>query len=62
MFSQMLWVACLHDEAAQWEGYQPPRKERFTQTVQSHNKDIPVKFPTILRFCYIVKIKSKGAN
>lgn len=63
MSSQMLLVAtCLHDKGGLWEGYQSPRKERFAQIEQSHNKDTPIKFPTILHFFYIVKIKSKDTN
>lgn len=61
--SQMMWVAsCLRDDVDQEAGCQPPRKERLAQIEQSHNKDTPKKFPTILSYCLIVKIRSEGTK
>lgn len=40
-------------------GFQTARK-RFAQIEQAHNEDTPIKFPTVLHFWYIVKIRSEG--
>lgn len=40
----------------------PPRNERLEQTEHAHNKDTAVRVPTIISFCYTVKIRSEGTK
>lgn len=41
-------------------GFQTARKERLAQIEEARNKDSPIKFPAVLCFWCIVKIRSEG--